>query len=94
MSYSSHDDAEIHKEEWMTKSSQDADDATSEESFPDDDAWAQYDEHEELDAEIRFRQFEEMLDTEPGTGMGKLQDTCSYCINVKTDKSQATSVRN
>jgi hypothetical protein len=38
--------------------------AVSEEGFPDDDAWNRYNENEELDAEVWFRQFEELLDAE------------------------------
>jgi hypothetical protein len=36
--------------------------SASEEDFPDGDTWNQYNEDEELDAEVRFRKFEEMLD--------------------------------
>jgi hypothetical protein len=54
----------------------------SEESFPDDDAWNQYNEDEELDAEVRFRQFEELL--EAGSDIGdderKLQYTKTSAI--------------
>lgn len=38
------------------------DESFPDESFPDDDAWNQYHEDEELDAEVRFREFEELLD--------------------------------
>lgn len=67
-SCSSDDDADsIHSE-----SSPCVDDANSEESdFSDDDPWTQYDEIEELDAEARFREFEEMLDAKSDVGMGK-----------------------
>jgi hypothetical protein len=36
----------------------------SEWSFPEDDEWNQYNENDELDAEGRFREFEEILDSE------------------------------
>jgi hypothetical protein len=49
----------------------------SEESFPDDDDWNQYNEDEELDAEVRFRKFEELLEAESDIGYDerKLQYT-------------------
>lgn len=46
----------------------------SDKSFPDDNAWNRYNEDEELDAEFRFREFEELLDSESDLdGERKLQ---------------------
>ena len=76
MSYSSHG----------AEGESDGDDASmaSEESFPNDDIWNQYDEDEELDAEGRFRNFEELLDSESDIGdERKLQFTSTATTTNK-----------